>query len=239
MSPPTRTIDLNADLGEGCPWDFALLDRVTSASIGCGAHAGDPPTIRATLERAQARGVVVGAHPSYADRGHFGRRDHIMSSDRVCSLILGQLDDLGAIAGPLGVPIRFLKPHGALYNQAQREPEIAEGVLAACRERGLPLVGLPGSFLDERAAASGLRYLTEGFCDRRYRPDGSLAPRNGPGAILDDPAEVAAQVLRLVDQGVDTLCIHGDDPRAVGLVEVVLRTLKAAGLGTRAMSFPG
>ena len=225
MTSSKPPIDLNADLGEGCPWDHALLERVTSASVGCGAHAGDPSAIRSTLERARELSVRVGAHPGFADRAHFGRREIEMGAADVRDLILGQVDDLEAIAGPLGVSIRFVKPHGALYNQAQRDPAIASGVVAACHRLGLPLVGLPGTLLAEMANASGVAYLREGFCDRRYRPDGTLAPRSEPGAMLSDPAEIAAQVVRLRDQGLDMLCVHGDDPGAVGLADLVRRAL--------------
>src|SRR4051812_35707267 len=124
-----RTIDLNADLGEGCPWDEAILDHVTSANVCCGAHAGDPETILRTLRAARRRGVVVGAHPGYPDREHFGRQERAISRAEVEALVLEQLDDMERWASEVGVPVRFVKPHGALYNQAQRDPEIAAGLV--------------------------------------------------------------------------------------------------------------
>ena len=226
-------IDLNADLGEGFPWDEPLLDRVSSASICCGAHAGDDDAIRRTLEASAVRGVVVGGHPGYADREHFGRRERSMGEAEVRSLILGQLDHLDDLARTIGVSIRFLKPHGALYNQAQREPEIAEGVVSACVERRLPLLGLPGTLLARLAAGAGLTYVAEGFCDRRYGPEGTLAPRGEPGSILVDDAEIAGQVVALADRGLQTLCVHGDDPRAVGIADLARRSLAAAGRAVR------
>jgi 5-oxoprolinase (ATP-hydrolysing) subunit A len=213
---PPRSIDLNADLGEGCPNDRALLERVTSASVCCGAHAGDPASIRATLRVAHELGVVVGAHPGYADREGFGRRERTIEADEVERLILDQVAPLRALAGEFDVTIRFLKPHGALYNQAQRQEAVARGVVAAVTRLGLPLLGQPGTYLETLARERGIRYIAEGFPDRRYRADGSLVPRSEPGAVLQDRREIEAQVVRLVDEGrVTTLCIHGDEPEAV------------------------
>jgi UPF0271 protein len=215
VSDPTRSIDLNADLGEGFPDDDALLDRVTSASISCGAHAGDPDTILHTLRLAKRRGVVVGAHPGYEDRVSFGRRDQNLPAREIERLIIGQFEQLAALAMEVGLTLRFVKPHGALYNQAQRLDETAAGVAAALERLKLPVLGQPGSRLERLAHERGILFIGEGFPDRRYRPDGSLAPRSDPDAILSQPAEVEAQAVRLAEQGVATLCIHGDDPRAV------------------------
>jgi UPF0271 protein len=233
------TIDLNADLGEGCPNDGALLDGlVTSASIACGAHAGDPAAIRATLGQARDSGVVVGAHPGYPDREHFGRRDREMSAAAVTAMIRDQVTFLLELAAEIGVAIQFLKPHGALYNQAQRQPEIARGVVDAAAELGLPLLGQPGTLLEGLAGARGVRYIAEGFPDRRYRDDGSLVPRTEPDAILHDPGEMQAHILRLIAAGcVATLCIHGDEPRAVDNARFVRRILEGQGLLVR--SFAG
>ena len=187
-----RSIDLNADLGEGFPNDVALLDVVSSASVCCGAHAGDHDAIRRTLQAAVERGVVVGAHPGYRDRAGFGRREQELSTNEVALLILDQVADLNHLGRDLGVRIRYLKPHGALYNQAQHQEAVARGVLEAVDQLGLPLVGRPGSLLEALARASGLRYIAEAFPDRRYRSDGSLTPRDEPGAMLSDPYDVAA-----------------------------------------------
>jgi 5-oxoprolinase (ATP-hydrolysing) subunit A len=232
MSTSARTIDLNADLGEGCPHDEELLDRVSSASVSCGFHAGDRASIVRTLRAAKERGVAVGAHPGFADREGFGRRERDISEAEVGRLIVEQFDALAAMAAEDGMTLRFVKPHGALYNQAQRQDEVAEGVVAAMVRLGLPVLGQPGSVLEARAAAAGVRFVAEGFPDRRYRPDGRLVPRTEPGAVLDDPAEVEAQVVRLVGRGgIATLCIHGDDPRAVRNADLVLTALSRNGIG--------
>jgi UPF0271 protein len=228
-----RAIDLNADLGEGFPNDAALLARVTSASIACGGHAGDPETIARTLREARRRGVVVGAHPGYPDRAEFGRRELHLPADEVERIIRQQVEDLSAIATKLGMTVRFIKPHGALYNQAQREDATAVAVVAALARLGLPLLGQPGSVLEARAREAGLRYITEGFPDRRYGDDGRLVPRSEPGAILHDPAEMEAQVVRLVDQRLMTLCIHGDDPRAVANADNVRSILERQAIELR------
>jgi UPF0271 protein len=226
-----RSIDLNADLGEGCPWDELLLDRVSSASVSCGAHAGDPGAIRATLRAAWERGVVVGAHPGYSDRASFGRREQALDTADIVRLILEQCQALSHWAAPLGVAIRFLKPHGALYNQAQRDPPIAAGVVEAAQRLGhLPLLGLPGSCVETAAREAGIRFIAEGFADRRYTAEGRLVPRSESGAMLEDPGEVAAHVRALVAQGVATTCIHGDSPNAVALADVVCRAAREAGV---------
>jgi len=215
MSRPIRAIDLNADLGEGFPHDVELLDRVTSASICCGAHAGDGETILRTLRAARVRGVIVGAHPGYADRESFGRRDQALGGIEVERLILDQFARLAAIASGVGLTLRFVKPHGALYNQAQHSVDIAGGVVRALGQLLLPLLGPPGTILESLARERGISYLGEGFPDRRYRPDGKLVPRTEPDAILSAPGEMETQAVRLAEQGVATLCIHGDDPHAV------------------------
>ncbi len=231
-------IDVNADLGEGFPNDQALLGLVTSASICCGAHAGNVDVIRQTLCDARDRGVVVGAHPGYRDREGYGRRDQRLSSEQVEILITDQVSALGGLAREAGVLIRYLKPHGALYNQAQRQEPIARGVVAAAVALDLPLLGQPGALVETLCCERGVRFVTEGFPDRRYRDDGSLWPRSVPGAILVEPEELAQQVLRLVAEGrVATLCIHGDDPRAVINAELVRTVLTSHGIAVR--SFMG
>ena len=233
---PIRAIDLNADLGEGCPNDRALLGLVTSASICCGAHAGGPAVIHQILEYARDRKVVVGAHPGYPDREHFGRLERELASDAVRILILDQVATLRTLADASGVTIRFLKPHGALYNQAQRQTEIARGVIAAAIELAVPLFGQPETLLETLALAAGIVYIAEGFPDRRYRQDGSLVPRSAPDAVLHDPTEMEHQLLRLVTSAsIATLCIHGDDPRSVANAELVRRVLAAH--GTRIQNF--
>jgi UPF0271 protein len=235
MTVPARTIDINADLGEGFPFDETLLGLVTSASIACGAHAGDRETIVRTLRVAKRLRVVAGAHPGFADREGFGRREQRASAAEVTDLILAQFENLKSLALEAGVVIRFVKPHGALYNQAQRDPEIAAGVVAAMEHLGLPVLGQPRSLLETQAREANVRFIAEGFPDRRYDRAGRLVPRSQPQAVVEDPAELAAQVVRLIDEGVATLCVHGDDPRSVENARTIRRVL--ADRGTVAESF--
>jgi 5-oxoprolinase (ATP-hydrolysing) subunit A len=230
-----RTIDLNADLGEGFPWDYALLGRVTSASVCCGAHAGDLETSFQTLRWAKERGVVVGAHPGYPDREGFGRRDQVIEGFDLEMMVRTQLVVIGTLAIRAGATICYVKPHGALYNQAQRDRDIAEALLKPLYRRDLPILCQPDSFVEQAAREKlfPIRVVLEGFADRRYQPDGRLVPRSEPNASLEDPAEIKAQVLALVDRGIETICIHGDDPRSVDLADLVLATLKEAGVEPR------
>lgn len=229
-----RSIDLNADLGEGFPNDRALLRLVSSASVCCGAHAGDPLSIRQTLRWAREFGVVVGAHPGYRDREGFGRRERVMPAGHLDLEIAEQIAELTTWGAMEAVPIRFLKPHGALYNQAQREADVARVVLTAALTSNLPLLGQPGTLLESLAGERGVRFVPEGFPDRRYRPDGSLVPRTEPGAVLHDPREIEEQVLRLAEEGrVATLCIHGDEPAAVANADRVRRILENGGIVIR------
>lgn len=233
-----RAIDLNADLGEGFPWDDELLARVTSASVCCGAHAGDPETILRTLERARQCGVVVGAHPGYPDREGFGRRDREMMAGEVARLIGAQIDDMADLEEAAGIRLRFLKPHGALYNQAQRDDRQALGVVLEAQRLGLPVLGQPGGLVERWAALSGVRFVAEGFADRRYTPEGRLVPRSEPGAVLHDPGEIGRQVLALVDRGIETICLHGDNPDSAALADLVRSTLERAGVEIRSFLDP-
>jgi UPF0271 protein len=228
-----RTVDLNADLGEGFPWDYALLGRVTSASVCCGAHAGDFETSYQTLRWARERGVVVGAHPGYPDREGFGRRDQPKPTAELALMVRDQLIAIGTLATRAGATIRFVKPHGALYNQAQRDPDVARFLLLPLARGRLPVLGQPGSSVESLASEQGVRFIAEGFADRRSQADGRLVPRTEPNASLEDPAEIRAQVIELVDRGIQTICIHGDDPRSVDLADLVLATLKEAGVTPR------
>jgi UPF0271 protein len=237
VSARRLSIDLNADLGEGCPWDEKLLERVTSASICCGAHSGDLQSMTTTLRAAGERGVVVGAHPGYPDREGFGRREQSLAPNEITRLVNDQLEILDRLARECAVPVRFVKPHGALYNQAQRDDAIAAAIIAAVAPLDLPVLGLPGSRVAVRAKEAGVRFIVEGFADRRYRPDGQLVPRTQPGAVLEDEGEIREQVLRLVEAGaVDTLCLHGDNPHSVPLADIVRDTLLSAGIALRSFS---
>jgi UPF0271 protein len=224
--PRPPSIDLNADLGEGLPNDRALVELVTSASICCGAHAGTPLVIGQTLRDAAARGVLIGAHPGYPDREGFGRRDQKLGTSELIDLITAQIEALISLAAQEGATVRYLKPHGALYNQAQREPHVARAAVEVAGSLGWPLMGQPGTVLETEAREHGVIYIAEGFPDRRYRADGSLVPRSDPAAILREPREIEEQVIRLVNEGrVTTLCIHGDEPGAVANAALVRRVL--------------
>jgi len=177
------------------------LQRVTSASICCGAHAGDPASIRQTLRFAADCAVVIGAHPGFADRQGFGRREQVVTTGEVERLILEQVETLRILACEVDLPIRFLKPHGALYNQAQSQQPVAQGVLLAAGRLDIPLLGQPGTLLERLAREQGVRYIPEGFPDRRYRAPDALVPRTEPGAVLHDPDEIELQVIRLVAEG--------------------------------------
>ncbi len=227
-------IDLNCDLGEGAGHDAELLSLVTTANVCCGVHAGDPETAHLTIAAAVYLGVRVGAHPSHPDREHFGRRELDRSPRQIYADCVYQIGALAALARDCGTRLSHVKPHGALYNQACRDRAVAEPVVAAAGMFGLPVMGLPNSQLQSLA---GDRFIPEGFADRRYRSDGSLAPRSEPGAVLDDPAEAARQALELVRRGsVRTLCVHGDNTRAVEFLKAVRAALIEAGVTIRAFA---
>jgi len=222
-------IDLNADLGEGAGFDAELMPLVTSANVCCGLHAGGPGEIARTLSLANKHGVVVGAHPGYADREHFGRRELDLDNRELVSLCVYQLGALEAMAEALGMGVHYVKPHGALYNQACRDRELADLFVIAAAQFRLPVVGLPGSKI-EAACRDRVPFVPEGFADRRYRPDGTLVPRSEPDAFVDDPAEAATQVERLVrERGVRTICVHGDNPDAVAFTRAVREALLERG----------
>lgn len=211
-------IDLNSDLGEGCTADDEIMALVTSANISCGFHAGGLDAASAALESARRHGVAVGAHPGYDDRANFGRRELDMSETEVERLCAYQIGALQGLARSLGVPLRYLKPHGALYNQACRDDRFARPVIAVAAMFQLPLLALPGSRL-ESLAASRCTFIAEGFADRRYLPDGTLTPRNQPGAILEDLDEAVRQADWLIrERGIRSLCVHGDNLQAVAFV---------------------
>jgi UPF0271 protein len=217
-------IDINCDLGEGCPHDAELMPLITSANISCGFHAGDASTARAALLLAAKFNVQAGAHPGYADREHFGREELERSEDQVFEECVFQVGALGGLALAQGVTLRYLKPHGALYNQACRDDAYARPVVVAASVFGLAVMGLPGSRL-EAAATGRCRFIAEGFADRRYRLDGSLVPRSEPDAFVTDPDDAVLQAERLIRMhGIRSLCVHGDNPHAVEFV----RRLRAA-----------
>jgi len=242
------TIDLNADLGEGEPTDEALLGLVSSCNVACGGHTGDDESMAATVQLALDNDVVIGAHPSYPDREGFGRVSGYLRGDELAASLSGQVARLAGIAARLGARIRHVKPHGALYNDACGDGELADTVAAtvAGLDNGYALVGQPGSALAESAARRGLDFIAEGFVDRRYEADGSLTPRSEPDAVHKDIDAIAAQAVSLavdrrvfsrrgdrVDVAADTLCIHGDTPHAVEAARAVRDALAAAGVEIR------
>jgi UPF0271 protein len=223
------TLDLNADLGEGVGTDAELVQLVTSANVSCGAHAGDPAGIYATLELAAERGAAVGAHPGYPDRANFGRVPMTWTERDVWANVMAQAGGLIALAEAADVEVFYLKPHGALYHRACADAVTARAVVAACVALDLAVVGLPGSKLEDEAD-DFVDFIPEGFADRRYRSDGTLVPRTEKDALIHDPAEAVAQIERLVKEfGVQTVCVHGDSPGAVAFTKAVREKLFAKG----------
>jgi UPF0271 protein len=227
-------IDLNCDLGEGAGTDHDVLPLITTANVACGFHAGDAGTAFETVAAAAKLGVRVGAHPSFPDREHFGRRELDRGEADVYRDCVYQIGALAGIARACGTTLTHVKPHGALYNMACRDARLARPVVAAAAVFQLPIMGLPGSEVESLAAG---KFIPEGFADRRYRPDGSLVPRSEPGAFVEDPGEAADQALWLVrERGVRSLCVHGDNPQAVAFVQALRDALARAGATIRAFA---
>lgn len=223
-------IDINADLGEGAGFDAALMPLVASANVCCGLHAGGPKEIRATLELAKRHGIAVGAHPGYADRDGFGRRELALSRQELADLCTYQIAALDALVRAVGLELRYIKAHGALYNQSCREIEIAESFAEAVAAWKLPVVGFPGSRLEKAVRDRGLRYVAEGFADRRYTDDGSLVSRTDSDAFVHDPEDAVRQVEWLIrERGIRTVCVHGDNPEAVAFARAIRAALVERG----------
>jgi 5-oxoprolinase (ATP-hydrolysing) subunit A len=222
----SATVDLNADLGEEVTDDAALLRVVTSANVACGYHAGSDAIMRAVCGQAAERGVAVGAQVSYDDRPHFGRVAVDVDPDVLREQVADQVGTLTAIARAAGTDVRYLKPHGALYHRTIDDGAQAAAVLAGSGD--LPVLGMPGALLTA-AAEAGRRVVLEGFPDRGYGDDGRLLPRDRPGAVLDDSAEIAARAVDLATS-VASLCVHGDSPGAVAHARACRTALEAAGL---------
>lgn len=243
-------MDLNSDLGESFGrWvlgdDDAMLDVVTSANVACGFHAGDPTVLRRTCALAAERGVAVGAQVGYRDLAGFGRRFIDVDPVNLADDVLYQIGALESMCRVAGTAVRYVKPHGALYNAVVHHRAQAAAVVAAVRDYDptLPVLGLPGSELLRAAEAAGLPTAREFFVDRGYTPKATLVPRSEPGALLHDPDEVAARVLRMVTDGVvatvdgrdvpvraESLCVHGDSPGAVAMAMAVRAALGDAGI---------
>jgi UPF0271 protein len=226
-------LDLNCDLGEGCPFDTELMPLITSANVACGFHAGDAATAHATLLLAARHGVQVGAHPGFPDREHFGRRELPRTETQIFEDCVYQIGALSGLARAAGISLRYVKPHGALYNLACRNDAYALPIVEAVDLFGLELMALPESRL-EALSADRCKFIREGFADRRYQPDGTLVPRSQSDAFVTEPAEAVRQAEWLLrERGVRTLCVHGDNPQAVTFVRALRVAFVQRGVAIR------
>lgn len=245
-------VDLNADLGEGAGHDDALLALVTSANIACGFHAGDADTMHRAIAAARVNNVAVGAHPSFFDRENFGRKELPATPDEIVEAVTYQLGVFQAIAEAAGVRPNHVKPHGALYNMAARDARLAQAVTYAIAtvDPTLILFAPDGSELARAGEAKQLGIACEVFADRNYLADGSLVSRTRPDALLRDPEDAAARVLRMLREGkvksvdgpdvdvrAETICLHGDNPGAVEFARVLRARLETEGVALRAPKF--
>jgi UPF0271 protein len=250
MKSSRLKIDLNCDMGE-IPEAIvdgtqdALMQSITSANVACGGHAGDAETMRFTIEQALRRGVAVGAHPGYPDRENFGRLELNMGAREVAQSVFEQVTALASVAETCDAPVTHVKPHGALYNQAVKNRELAAAIASGVARwnRGVVLVGLAGSLMLEVFREAGFAVAAEAFADRQYEPDGTLRSRKFEDALLRDPEKAARQALGMVERGVvtasdgsevavraQTICIHGDTPGATEIAAEVARVLRGAGV---------
>ncbi|NZA25905.1 LamB/YcsF family protein [Luteimonas sp. SJ-92] len=244
----TRRIDFNCDMGEGCGDDPAIAPYISSASIACGGHAGDEDTMGATVALCLRHGVAVGAHPSFEDREHFGRREQTLAPAEIAALVGRQTAALQRVCDPAGARLHHVKPHGALYNLAARDAAVAAAIVGAVRalDDTLVLYALAGSALARAGREAGLRVAEEVFAERGYDADGRLLARGLPGAELDLDAAIA-QVRTMLREGVvvaadgsrvpvraDTLCLHGDRPGAAAFARRLRAALEAEGVSVMA-----
>jgi 5-oxoprolinase (ATP-hydrolysing) subunit A len=218
------TIDLNCDMGEleDAVHEAALMEYITSANIACGGHAGDESTMERTARLALARGVRIGAHPSYPDRANFGRVEMAMPPAAIEVTVREQIKRLERVVAKLGAPIAHVKAHGALYNVAARDETVARAIGAAVAGWNARAIvfGLAGSLALDVWRGMGLPVAAEAFADRRYEADGTLRSRKFADALITNPAEAAAQALHFAREGrVQTICVHGDTPGAVGILK--------------------
>ena len=247
-------VDLNSDLGESFGAykmgnDKEILQNVTSANVACGFHAGDPAVMRKTVKMAIESGCAIGAHPGMQDLVGFGRRKMEITPDEAYEIVLYQVGALAAFVKAEGGKLHHVKPHGALYNMAGKDRALADAICAAVKESapGAVLLALSGSEMVKAAQAIGLPVANEVFADRGYRPDGSLVPRGTPGAMIEDEDEAIARVIRMVTEGkvtandgtdiaiqADSVCVHGDGPKALAFVEKIGAALQAAGVELKA-----
>lgn len=247
-------IDLNSDLGESFgAWtmgdDDAMFPLVSSASIACGFHAGDPATMLTACRAAVASGVAIGAHPAYRDLAGFGRRDMEVPTEQLHADVLYQVSALAGMAGHARGAVRYLKPHGALYNRIAVDLDVADVIAHIASSVGLPVLGLPGSAIETACDRAGVRFVPEAFADRGYLADGTLAPRGLDGAVITDPEVVAERVVRMVVEGTieavdgtsltvrpESVCLHGDTPGAAAIARAVRSALDAAGVEVAAFA---
>ena len=243
-------VDLNSDIGESFGAynmgdDAAVMDAVTSANVACGFHAGDPLVMKKTIKNCAAKGVAVGAHPGYPDLVGFGRRNMKCTPEEEYADCLYQIGALSAFCRTNGLALQHVKPHGAMYNQAAKDPGLARAIARAVKDSGenIILMGLANSEFENAAKEMGVPFAAEAFADRGYMPDGSLVPRSQPGAIIHDVEEAAKRVVRMVTEGTvgavdgtvinfrpQSICMHGDTPEAVDMAKTVRRELEAAGV---------
>ena len=243
------SIDLNSDMGEredaeGLALDDELMPFITSINIACGGHAGSPLLMRRTAQRAAQHGLAIGAHPSFRDREQFGRVPQQLSSHDIESLVTEQIDTLANVLEQDRLTLTHVKPHGALYNMAAKDPAVAQAIVRAVQRfnRGLLLYALAGSVLVRVAQAAGLAVVQEAFADRAYRADGTLTPRSEPGAVLTSEEAVSRQLREIIAGAVssvdgmtvaiqaDSLCLHSDTPRTIRLAKVIRQELETAGI---------
>ena len=248
-----RTIDLNADVGERpelASVEEELLELVTSVNVACGGHAGDGASMERVVRAALALGVAIGAHPSYPDRAGFGRRAMSLPGGLLAGTVAEQVAALLEVAVRCGARLSHVKPHGALYNAAAKDPDLARAVAEGVARvaPGVVLVGLAGSEMLETFAGAGFRVAGEAFADRGYEPDGSLTPRGRPGALKETPEEAARQALSIALEGevvaaggarvplhAQTICLHSDTPGAPAFARAIAERLREAGVGIRAL----
>lgn len=246
-------IDLNSDIGESFGSytmgdDAAVMKSITSANVACGFHAGDPLVLKTTVELCSKMNVAVGAHPGYPDLSGFGRRNMACTPDEVYSDCLYQIGAVAAFCHANGLGLQHVKPHGAMYNQAAKSPELANAIAAAIKDAGgdLILMGLANSEFERAAAEKGVLFSAEAFADRAYMPDGSLVPRSKPGSVIHDPEQAARRVVRMATEGtveaIDgtiinfrpaSVCMHGDTPEAVEMAASVRKALETAGVSIK------
>jgi UPF0271 protein len=243
------SIDLNADLGEGDPFDEELLQIVSSCNVACGGHAGNAETMAMTVRLAIANGVATGAHPGYPDREGFGRRSGFMSGAALYEALTEQVTHFSDVCAQLGARLAHVKPHGALYNDAVGDQSLADIIARVTAEApGSPaFVGMANTELESAARRHGLAFIAEAFVDRAYEPDGTLVPRTEPGAVHEQLSVATTQAVRLAAENevtardgatitvrADTLCIHGDTPGAAEKARAVRDVLESHGVEIRA-----